>query len=115
MFKDYRRKNKQEKKKMMSTNFSKKLGEISKVLAEKGDGISYILNENDNYTIGTKIYSEKIAQYLNQTVKTWEGSEVTLANLKTKKGKDKQIKSKKVGYLWKIPITENNLQLMASK
>jgi len=100
---------------MIHTNLSKKLIEISEVLAEKGDGISYILNENDNYTIGTKIYNEKIAQYLNQTVKTWEGSEVNLTNLKKKKGKNKQKKPNKVGYLWKIPITENNLLCMASK
>jgi hypothetical protein len=97
---------------MMSINFSKKLIEISKVIAEKGDGISYILNENDNYTIGTKKYSEKIAQYLNQTVETWNGSEADIANLKKKKGKNKQTKPKNVAYLWKIPITENNLHAM---
>jgi hypothetical protein len=88
---------------MISKNFSKKLVEISKVIGEKGEGISYILNEGDNYTIGTKVYSEKIAQYLNQTVKMWKGSEANL-----KKGKNKQ-KPNKVGYLWKIPITKNNL------
>jgi hypothetical protein len=87
----------------MSKNFSKKLVEISKVIGEKGDGISYILNEGDNYTIGTKAYSEKIAQYLNQNVKIWKGSEANL-----KKGKNTQ-KPNKVGYLWKIPLTENNL------
>jgi hypothetical protein len=97
---------------MMSINFSKKLIEITKVLAEKGDGISYILNENDNYTIGTKKYSEKIAQYLNKTVKTWNGSEADIANLKKKKGKQKK---PNVSYLWKIPITENNLHYTASK
>jgi hypothetical protein len=97
----------------MSKNLSKKLIEISKVIAEKGDGISYILNENDNYTIGTKNYSEKIAQYLNQTVETWNGSEADIANLK-KKGKNKQLKPKNVVYLWNIPITENNLQIIAS-
>jgi hypothetical protein len=99
---------------MTSKNFSKKLVEISNVIAEKGDGISYILNENDNYIIGTKKYSEKIAQYLNQTVETWKGSEANLANLahsQKKKGKNKQIKPKKIAYLWQIPITENNLQL----
>ena len=102
------------KKNMTSINFSKKLVEISKVIAEKGDGISYILNENDNYTIGTKKYNENIAQYLNQTVETWKGSEANLANLanlKKKKGKNRQVKPKKVAYLWRIPITENNLQL----
>jgi hypothetical protein len=98
---------------MMSKNLSKKLVEISKVIAGKGDGISYILNENDNYTIGTKKYSEKIAQYLNQTVETWNGSEADIANLK--KGRNKELKPKNVIYLWKIPITENNLQCMASK
>jgi hypothetical protein len=98
----------------MSKNLSKKLVEISKVIAGKGDGISYILNENDNYTIGTKKYSEKIAQYLNQTVKTWNGSEADIANLKKKKGKNKQIKPENIVYLWEIPISENNLQCMAS-
>lgn len=28
--------------------------EISKVMEEKGDGISYIRNKSDSYTIGTK-------------------------------------------------------------
>jgi hypothetical protein len=95
---------------MMSKNFSKKLVEISRVIGEKGDGISYILNESDSYTIGTKVYNEKIAQYLNQTVKMWKGSEANL-----KKGKKKQIKQNKVGYLWKIPITKNNLLCMAEE
>jgi len=99
---------------MMSKNLSKKLVEISKVIGEKGNGISYILNESDNYTIGTKVYSEKIAQYLNQTVNTWNGSEADIANLKKNKGKNKQIKPKNVVYLWNIPLTENNLQIMAS-
>jgi len=95
---------------MMSKNLSKKLVEISKVIGEKGDGISYILNESDNYTIGTKVYSEKIAQYLDQTVKIWKGSEANL-----KKGKNKQTKPNKVGYLWKIPITKNNLLFIAEE
>jgi hypothetical protein len=99
---------------MMSKNFSKKLGEISKVIGEKGEGISYILNEGDSYTIGTKIYSEKIAQYLDQTVKSWEGSEANVINLKKKK-KGKIRKIKKVGYLWKIPVNENNLLFSAEK
>ena len=97
----------------MSINFSKKLMEISKVIAGNGDGISYILNENDNYIIGTKKYDEKIAQYLDQTVKSWKGTEANLADLKKKKGKVNQIK--KVAYLWKIPLNENNLQLGASE
>ena len=93
---------------MMSTNFKKKLMEISKVIEEKSDGISYILNEEDHYTIGTKNYSEKIAQYLNQNVEKWNGCEPNPIT-KKKKGKKIQTKPKKVGYLWKIPITENKL------
>jgi len=93
---------------MISIAFSRKIVEISKIIGENGDGISYILNEGDSYTIGTRKYSEKIAQYLNQTVKSWDGSE---ANLENKKGKNKKIKPKKVGYLWKIPINESNLCL----
>jgi hypothetical protein len=93
---------------MIPIDFSKKLMEISKVIEEKGDGICYILNEGDHYTIGTKNYNEQIAQYLNRNLETWNGGE---ANLKQKKGKNKQPKPKKVGYLWKIPIKENNLAL----
>ncbi len=99
---------------MTSINFSKKLVEISKIIGENGGGISYILNEDDNYTIGTKKYSEKIAQYLNETLKTWNGSEASLADLKKKKGKNKE-KISKIGYIWKIPITENNLFFAASE
>ena len=89
---------------MVSEIFHQKLIEISRVMNEKGDGISYIRNESSSYTIGTKIYSEEIAEYLDKTVGLWEGSE---ANLKKKKGK-KQEKDKKVGYIWKIPLTESN-------
>jgi len=95
---------------MTSTNFSKKLVEISNVIAENGGGISYIHNENNNYIIGTPEYSEKIVQYLNKTIKTWKGSEAILANLKKKKVRNKQKKSKKQStdiFLWTIPITEN--------
>jgi hypothetical protein len=88
---------------MVSKKFYKKLMEISKVMEREGEGISYIRNESDLYTIGTKIYSEKIVEYLNKNVETWEGSE---AQVKKKKGKNKQEKGKKVGYLWKIPVTE---------
>lgn len=84
----------------MPENFSKKLGEISRVIGEIDGGISYIRNESDYYTIGTKNYNEKVAQYLDKTVKHWDGSE---ADLKKRKGPNK------VGYLWKIPLDENNL------
>jgi hypothetical protein len=93
---------------MMSTNFKKKLVEISKVIEEKSDGISYILNEGDHYTIGTKNYSEKIAQYLNQTVEEWDGCAPN-PDIKKNKRMKKQSKPKKVGYLWKIPVTKNKL------
>jgi|GEM_PF-876219 len=112
-----KKKLKKRKKNMMSTNFSKKLEHISKVIAGRGDGISYILDEGDNYTIGSKKYSEKIAQYLNQTLETWKGSEANLANIKKKKGRNKQnkrIKHSNDVYLWKIPITENNLQFVVA-
>jgi hypothetical protein len=88
---------------MVSAEFYEKLMKISKVMEKEGGGISYIRNETDTYTIGTKRYSEKIVQYLDQTVEKWEGSE---AHVKKKKGKNKQEKGKKVGYLWKIPVTE---------
>lgn len=87
---------------MVSAKFYKKLMEISKIMEEKGDGISYIRNEKDNYTIGTRKYSEEIANYLDESVGEWEGSE---ANVKKRKKKGrKEETAKKVGYLWKIPI-----------
>lgn len=92
---------------MKSINFSKKMMEISQIIARKGDGISYIHNDDENYVIGTKKYNEQIAQYLDQTVKSWKGSEADLSEIKMKKGKANQIK--KVAYLWKIPLNENNL------
>lgn len=92
---------------MRSIKFSEKLREISRVIAGKGDGISYIFNESDNYTVGTKKYDKEIAKYLDKTVKSWEGKEANLANLKKKKRKDNQ--TSQVAYLWKIPLTENNL------
>lgn len=85
----------------MSVDFYKKIMEISKVMEEKGDGISYICNKSDSYTIGTKKYSDEIAKYLDENVESWEGSE---AQMTKKKGKNKQLNGKKVGYLWKIPV-----------
>ena len=76
-------------------------------MEENGNGISYILNESDSYTIGTRIYSEKIDEYLNKTVEIWEGN---VANLKkSKNGKSKKSyeeRPKRVAYIWKIPLTE---------
>jgi hypothetical protein len=88
---------------MISGEFYNKLMEITKVMEEKGEGISYIRNESDTYTLGTKIYSEEIAKYLDKTLDSWEGCE---ANVKKRKKKGKMVKesSKKVGYLWKIPV-----------
>jgi hypothetical protein len=90
--------------KMVSEKFYKKLMEITRLMEREGEGIGYIHNEVDTYTIGTKIYSEKIAKYLDETVGTWEGSE---AQVKKKKGKKKQEKGSKVSYLWKIPVKES--------
>ena len=88
---------------MVSAKFYEKLMKISKVMEEEGDGISYIRNESDSYTIGTRKYSEKIAKYLDKTVEKWEGCE---ANVKKKKTRGNKLeKVKKVGYLWKIPIS----------
>lgn len=98
-------KRRKEEKYMVSAKFYEKLMKISKVMEKEGDGISYIRNESDNYTIGTRKYSEKIAKYLDETVGTWEGSEAHVKKKKTR-GK-KQEKASKVGYLWKIPITES--------
>ena len=89
---------------MVSTKFYEKLMKISKFMEEKGDGISYIRNEKENYTIGTRKYSDEIAKYLDEMVGNWEGSE---ANVKKRKKKGrKEETTKKVGYLWKIPIQE---------
>lgn len=85
---------------MMSEEFYQRLREISKVLEVEGGGISYISNKPETYTIGTKRYSDKIVEYLDKNVPGWEGSE---PQLKEKKGKSKQ--EKKVGYLWKIPVS----------
>lgn len=98
---------------MISISFSEKLSEISKVIARKGDGISYISNGSGNYIIGTRKYDKEIAKYLDQTVKSWEGKEANLANLKKKTGKENQ--TDKVAYLWIIPITDNNLQSTSSE
>jgi len=90
---------------MVSAKFYEKLMKISKVMEEKGDGISYIRNEKDSYTIGTRKYSAEIAKYLDETVGNWEGSE---ANVKKRKNKGKKGETvKKVGYLWKIPVSES--------
>ncbi len=90
---------------MVSAEFYEKLMKISKVMEEKGEGISYIRNESDSYTIGTKIYNEEIAKYLDETVGKWEGSEANVKKRK-KKGKMTEGTKKKVGYIWKIPINE---------
>ncbi|MEN4028567.1 MAG: hypothetical protein PQ975_10530 [Methanobacterium sp.] len=90
---------------MVSAKFYEKLMKISKVMEEKGDGISYIRNEKDSYTIGTRKYSEEIAKYLDEIVGEWEGSE---ANVKKRKKKGRKEEApKKVGYLWKIPVSES--------
>ncbi len=87
---------------MVDAEFYEKLIEISNFMEEKGDGISYIRNEKDNYTIGTRKDSEEIAKYLDENVGKWEGSE---ANVKKRKKKGrKEETAKKVGYLWKIPV-----------
>lgn len=93
---------------MMSKKIKRKLMEISRGIEEKGDKISYILNEGDHYTIGTENYSEKVARYLNQNLEKWNGCKPQ-PFVQKRKGKEMQRKPKKVGYLWKIPINENNL------
>jgi hypothetical protein len=59
---------------MVSEIFHQKLIDISRVMEEKGNGISYIHNEDDCYTIGTRKYSEEIEEYLTKTFELWEGS-----------------------------------------
>ncbi|MEN4007251.1 MAG: hypothetical protein PQ975_10240 [Methanobacterium sp.] len=93
-----------EKNQMVSAKFYEKLMEISRVMEEKGNGISYIRNEKDSYTIGTRKYSEEIAKYLDETVGNWEGSEANVKKRKRKGGKEETVK--KVAYLWKIPVSE---------
>jgi hypothetical protein len=88
---------------MVHAQFYEKLIEISNVMEEKGDGISYIRNEADYYTIGTRKYSEEIAKYLDENVETWEGTE-DYVNEKKKKGKRSEA-AKRIGYIWKIPLT----------
>jgi hypothetical protein len=91
---------------MVSAKFYEKLMKISRVMEKEGEGISYIRNEKDTYTIGTRKYSEKIARFLDETVGTWEGCEANVKKRK-KKGKVGGETAKKVGYLWKIPVTES--------
>ncbi|MBI5680030.1 MAG: hypothetical protein HZC47_03935 [Methanobacterium sp.] len=90
---------------MVSAKFYEKLMKISRVMEKEGEGISYIRNEKETYTIGTRKYSEKIAKFLDETVGTWEGSEANVKKRK-KKGKVSGGAAKKVGYLWKIPVTD---------
>ena len=68
----------------MSVDFYKKIMKISKVMEEKGDGISYIRNKSDIYTIGTNKYSDEIAKYLDENVASWEGSEAQFSKRKVK-------------------------------
>jgi TFIIF-interacting CTD phosphatase-like protein len=88
---------------MVHAQFYEKLIEISNVMEEKGDGISYIRNEADYYTIGTRKYSEEIAKYLDENGETWEGTE-DYVNEKKKKGKRSEA-AKRIGYIWKISLT----------
>lgn len=88
---------------MVSEIFYQKLIDISRVMEEKGNGISYIHNEDDCYTIGTRKYSEEIDEYLNKTVELWEGSVPNFK--KSKKGKSSG-KPSRVVYIWKIFLTE---------
>ncbi len=88
---------------MVDAQFYEKLIEISNFMEEKGDGISYIRNEADYYTIGTRKYSEEIAKFLDENVEKWEGSE-DYVNENKKKGKRSEA-SKRIGYIWKIPLT----------
>lgn len=89
---------------MISAEFYDKLMEITRIMEEKGNGISYIRNESDAYTIGTRIYNDEIAKYLDKTVENWEGSEADVKKRK-KKGRMTKETSKKVAYLWKIPYS----------
>lgn len=92
---------------MVSEIFHQKLIDISKVMEEKGNGISYILNESDSYTIGTRIYSEEIDEYLDKTVELWEGNVANLKKSRKRKSKTPHDeRPKKVAYIWKIPLTE---------
>lgn len=93
---------------MTSVTVKKKLVEISNVIKENVDEISYIRYENNNYILGTKKYSEKIAEYLDKNVKGWDCREENLASLKKKRGSNKVKKGENDVYLWIIPLTENN-------
>ena len=93
---------------MTSVTVKMKLVEISNVIKENVDEISYIRYENNNYIIGTKKYSEKIAEYLDENVKNWNCMEENLASLKKKRGSNKLKKGENDVYLWIIPLTENN-------
>ena len=92
---------------MVSEIFYQKLIDISRVMEEKGNGISYIHNESDSYTIGTRIYSEEIDEYLDKTVELWEGNVANLKKSKKRKSrKSSEERPKKVAYIWKILLTE---------
>lgn len=91
----------------MDTASTNKLMEISKNIAGMSEGISYISHEKEHYIIGTVNYDEKIGQYLDGVVKNWKGKEADQVNLKKRKGR--QNPTSKIAYLWKIPLTGNNL------
>jgi hypothetical protein len=89
---------------MVSEIFYQKLIDISRVMEEKGNGISYIHNEEDCYTIGTRKYSEEIDKYLTKTFELWEGSVFNFK--KSKKSKSNGKKPSRVAYIWKIFLKE---------
>ena len=88
---------------MVSPESYEKLMKITDIMEEKGGGIIYIRNNSDCYTIGTRMFDEEIAEFLDKTVKSWTGEESNLKK-KSKKRSKKQDKVEELYYLWKIPL-----------
>lgn len=68
----------------MTEQFYEKLREISKFLEREGDGISYISNKPDAYTIGTRKYSERL---WSTWIKTWKPGKAANPNSKKRRVK----------------------------
>jgi hypothetical protein len=73
--------------------------------SKKQSGIIYIRNEPETYTIGTRYYDERIANFLDEHVDSWSGEESTLKK-KSKKRSKKQDKIEELYYLWKLNLPE---------
>lgn len=95
---------------MVAKKYYDMLLDVTEIMDEKGggddkNGIIYIRNEPESYTIGTRYYDEEIAKYLDEVVDEWTGEESTLKK-KSKKRSKKQDKVEELYYLWKLTLPE---------